>query len=173
MTPSPSTTSIAPPSSTSTAPPSPSRLLIIYGDLTALDDGEGTTIDDWYAVDFTITGNPSPGSIDACNAVDGQELPNENENGHWDDLPASWAFASPIATSLTSCNYSVSATPAASSATGTLTCPGLPTPVACPPVVSATAGSCWSGSTFSLPGLPGIKFGGTVDTPEGLAYCEW
>ena len=96
-----------------------------------------------------------------------------NENGHWDDLPASWAFSTPIATSLTSCTYTVSETPAASSATGSLTCPELPTPVACPPVVSATAGSCLGGSTFEIPGLPGVKFGGSVDTPEALAYCEW
>jgi len=173
MTPPPLTTSTPPPTPTSTTPPAPSRLLIIYSDLIAIEDGEGTTVDDWYAVDFTITGNPTPGSIDACTAEDGQSIPNESENGHWDNLPASWAFSSAIATSLTSCVYTVSATPAASSATGTLSCPDLPTPVACPPVASATAGSCLGGSTFSLPGLPGVKFGGTVDTPEALAYCEW
>ncbi len=81
MTPPPLTTSTPPPTPTSTTPPAPSRLLIIYSDLIAIEDGEGTTVDDWYAVDFTITGNPTPGSIDACSAEDGQELPNDNENG--------------------------------------------------------------------------------------------
>ena len=58
-------------------------------------------------------------------------------------------------------------TPAASSATGRLTF------TACPPVVSALVGSCYGAITFEIPGLPGISFRGTVDTPEALACCEW
>lgn len=50
---------------------------------------------------------------------------------------------------------------------------GLPTRVACPPVVSASVGSRYGGVTFEIPGLPEIKFGETMNTPEALAYCEW
>ena len=175
--PQPALTTATPPPvpvlTSSTPPPAPSRLLIIYSDLIALEDGEGTTVKDWYAIDFTITSSPNPGSINACSAEEGQDLPDINNDGYADDLPASWAFASPIATSLSSCTYTVSATRASASATGSLACPGLPSVVGCPPVASATVGSCLGGSTFEIPGLPGIKFGGTVDTPQALAYCEW
>ena len=168
------TTSTPPPPP---AAPTPSNALVIFGVIDAIGDGMGTSVDYWAAVDFDIkpgSGDSTSNTNAACAEIFGQELPQTNDRGHWDDKPASWAFKSALATSLTSCTYTVSATPAASTATGTLQCPGLPTPVACPPVVGAPVGDCEVGNGLQLiPGIPGLEIGGDLDTSEALIYCQW
>ena len=163
-------TSIFGPLPTPSAPPTPSptRGLLIWAVLEAINDGEGTTVNYWAATDFIVdTTNVE------CAATFGQELEDTNENGHFGDLPASWAFTAPLQSTLTSCTWTASETPASAqpTVTGSLICPGLPSPVTCPPVPNPTENACLSGSTFSLPGLPGIDFDGDVASEDPLNYC--
>jgi hypothetical protein len=154
----------------------PTQGILIFGVIETVGDGAGTTADYWAEVDTNIT--PSSGSrksrrqdsdSDCVYATEGQELA-QPDNIHFSDLPSSWAFKTAIHSTLTSCTYTNTAPTA--TATGTLSCPGLPSPVPCPPAGGGSQGVCFVGG-FSLLGMPGLQFGGDIATSQLLASCEW
>ena len=152
--------------------PTPTRAIGIFGLLSGVGDGEGTTVNEWAELDLVVTGGGNGGlnSIGICDAFEGQELP-QPDTGHWDDFPREWHFKNAIH-GMTSCTYTNSAAPARG--TGTLSCPGLS--VSCPPVSGTSIGVCTSGTIFLptvFPFVPGILVGGGVNTFQLLTICEW
>jgi hypothetical protein len=146
---------------------------LIFAVIQAVDDGSGTTVNYWAEVDVDVSStNQRKRQSSGCAATHGQEL-FQPDNIQWSQSPSSWAFTSAIHSTLTSCTYTNTA-PTEATATGTLTCPDLPSAVACPPVTAASQGVCLTQvNGFSLPGIPGIEFGGSVASTELLSYCEW
>ena len=145
--------------------------ILIFGVLEAIGDGMGTTVNYWAEVDVQSSSNTQKKRALGCAAASGQQL-TQPDDVHWSDSPSSWAFTSAIHSTLTSCTYTNTAPTAA--ATGTLSCPDLPSPVSCPPASGGKDSVCLTeDNTFSLPGIPGIKFGGDVRTSALLSYCSW
>ncbi|KAF2793031.1 glycoside hydrolase family 55 protein [Melanomma pulvis-pyrius CBS 109.77] len=139
-----------------TTPPQPTQGIYLWGIIDAIIGSGGVDADYWAITEFAV------GDVyDDCQPVKGDwgELA-QPDSGHFNDLPVSWALPSTIWGSLSSCTFTATATAASSNPTGTLLCPGLPTPVVCPPQ-NLRQGSCIDEGS------------GDILSTDVLVACEW
>jgi hypothetical protein len=132
-----STTSVVSTTPPPTTPaPSPTLGVWGYGVLAVVPQG-GIYYgqEDWWTEEDFISGVVNTAS---CNALESNTLA-QPVSLVYSNYPSSWAFTTAIH-GYSSCTYLNPAAPSAG--VGTLTCPDMPTQVACPTVTATATGSC-------------------------------